>query len=65
MKETNIYPLRLPRSLKLAVERLIRQEGTGIISSVATAVAEKIAGLERRDFLMIERTLRISRPSPV
>ena len=30
MKETNTYPLRPPRSLKQAVERLSRQDGTSI-----------------------------------
>jgi hypothetical protein len=50
MKETSTYPLRLPRSLKLAVERLSRQEGTSINQFVATAVAEKIAALETARF---------------
>jgi hypothetical protein len=46
MKETSTYPLRLPRSLRQAVERLSRQEGTSINQFVATAVADKIAALE-------------------
>ena len=50
MKETSTYPLRLPRSLKLAVERPSRQEGTSINQFVATAVAEKIAALETARF---------------
>ena len=50
MKETSIYPLRLPRSLKQAVARLSRQEGTSINQFVATAVAEKIATLETARF---------------
>jgi hypothetical protein len=36
MKETSTCPLRLPRSLKLAVERLSRQEGTSVNQFVAT-----------------------------
>src|SRR5271169_4906572 len=48
MKET--YPLRLPRSLKQAVERLSRQDGTSINQFVATAVAEKVAALETARF---------------
>ena len=48
MKET--YPLRLPRSLKKAVERLSRQDGTSINQFVTTAVAEKISALETARF---------------
>ena len=48
MKET--YPLRLPRSLKKAVERLSRQDGTSINQFVVTAVAEKISALETAHF---------------
>lgn len=44
MKET--YPLRFPRSLKNAVERLSRQDGTSINQFVAIAVAEKVSALE-------------------
>jgi hypothetical protein len=68
MKETSTYPLRLPRSLKQAVERLSRQEGTSINQFVATAVAEKIAALEtarffddrknRADFKAFDRILK-------
>jgi hypothetical protein len=48
MKE--IYPLRLPRSLKKAVERLSREDGTSINQFVTTAVAEKICALETARF---------------
>jgi hypothetical protein len=48
MKET--YPLRLPRSLKKAVERLSRQDGTSLNQFVATAVAEKVSALETARF---------------
>lgn len=50
MKGTSTYPLRLPRSLKQAVERLSRQEGTSINQFVATAVAEKVSVLETAEF---------------
>jgi len=40
MRETRTYPLRLPRSLKEAVERLSREDRTSINQFVATAVAE-------------------------
>ena len=50
MKETNTYPLRLPRSLKQAVERLSREDGTSISQFVVAAVAEKISALETARF---------------
>lgn len=50
MKETRTYPLRLPRSLKEAVERLSREDGTSINQFVATAVAEKVSALETARF---------------
>ena len=68
MKETSTYPLRLPRSLKQAVTRLSRQEGTSINQFVATAVAGKIAALDtarffgdrkkRTDFRAFERIMK-------
>jgi molybdopterin-guanine dinucleotide biosynthesis protein A len=54
MKET--YPLRLPRSLKKAVERLSQQDGTSINQFVATAVAEKVSALETARFFADRRT---------
>jgi hypothetical protein len=38
--------LRLPRSLKEAVERLSREDRTSINQFVATAVAEKVSALQ-------------------
>jgi hypothetical protein len=68
MSETTTYPLRLPRSLKAAVERLSRQEGTSMNQFVAMAVAEKVSALEtaryfqdrraRADFKTFDRILR-------
>ncbi len=46
MKDTQTYPLRLPRSLKQAVERLSREDRTSINQFVATAVAEKVSALQ-------------------
>jgi hypothetical protein len=46
MTETKTYPLRLPRSLKAAVERLSKEDRTSINQFVATAVAEKVSALE-------------------
>jgi hypothetical protein len=50
MKETQTYPLRLPRSLKDAVERLSREDRTSINQFVATAVAEKVSALQTARF---------------
>jgi hypothetical protein len=50
MSEAKTYPLRLPRSVKEAVERLSRQDGTSINQFVATAVAEKVSALQTARF---------------
>jgi hypothetical protein len=68
MNETRTYPLRLPRSLKEAVERLSREDRTSINQFVATAVAEKVSALQtarffvdregRADFAAFDRIVR-------
>jgi hypothetical protein len=68
MKETRTYPLRLPRSLKEAVERLSREDRTSINQFVATAVAEKVSALRtatyftnrqaRADFKAFDKIMR-------
>jgi hypothetical protein len=50
MKGSLTYPLRLPRSLKEAVKRLSREQGTSINQFVAMAVAEKVSALETARF---------------
>jgi hypothetical protein len=50
MKETSTYPLRLPRSLKEAVERISREDGTSINQFVAMAVAEKVSALRTASY---------------
>ena len=45
MSETVTYPLRLPRSIKAAVEKMALSEGISMNQFVATAVAEKLAVL--------------------
>ena len=50
MTETSTYPLRLPRSLKEAVKRLSKEDGTSINQFIATAVAEKISALQTARF---------------
>lgn len=46
MMNAKTYPLRLPQSLKDAVERLSKQDGTSINQFVAMAVAEKVSAME-------------------
>lgn len=68
MKETRTYLLRLPRSLKEAVERLSREDQTSINQFVATAVAEKVSALQtarffadrkaRADFAAFDKIMR-------
>jgi len=50
MSEAKTYPLRLPKSLKDAVERLSKEEGTSINQFVAIAVAEKISAVTTARF---------------
>ncbi|HMN75617.1 MAG TPA: toxin-antitoxin system HicB family antitoxin [Burkholderiaceae bacterium] len=55
MSETSTYPLRLPRSVKAAVEKLAREEGISMNQFVATAVAEKLAVLNAEAFFAERR----------
>ena len=57
MSETKTYPLRLPRSLKDAVVRLSKQDGTSINQFVTTAVAEKVSALETARFFQERKAL--------
>jgi hypothetical protein len=50
MNRLSTYPLRLPRSLKEAVEQASRRDGTSMNQFVAMAVAEKLAALETASF---------------
>lgn len=50
MRSVASYPLRLPRSLKAAAERLAREEGTSLNQFVVMAVAEKVSALETAAF---------------
>ena len=68
MRETATYPLRLPRSIKAAVEKMAQSEGISMNQFVATAVAEKLAVLNtaayfaerngRADFSAFKRLLK-------
>lgn len=50
MTETSTYLLRLPRSLKKAVEKQSEEDGTSINQFVAMAVAEKLSALQVVEF---------------
>jgi hypothetical protein len=55
VSKTKTYPLRLPRSLKEAVERLSKEDGTSINQFVATAVAEKVSAIQTARFFQERR----------
>ena len=50
MTTLTTYPLRLPKSIKAAAEKLSKADGTSLNQFVATAVAEKIAVMETTAF---------------
>jgi hypothetical protein len=45
-----IYQLRLPRSLREAVQRYAKEDGVSMNQFMATAVAEKLSALESARF---------------
>jgi predicted DNA-binding protein len=49
-RKTSTYPLRLPVSLKTALEKLSKEDGTSINQFVVTAVAEKISSMNTAAF---------------
>jgi hypothetical protein len=48
--KTSTYPLRLPVSLKAAVAKLSKKDGTSINQFVVMAVAEKISAMDTAAF---------------
>lgn len=54
-KDTAAYALRLPRSLKKAVEQLSKEDGTSINQFVASAVAEKVSALKTAEYFSDRR----------
>lgn len=48
--QTATYSLRLPASLKAAVEQISEEDGTSINQFIATAVAEKICAMKTAEF---------------
>lgn len=55
MKSVTTYPLRLPHSIKAALVRVAKRDGTSINQFVVTAVAEKLASLETAEFFAERR----------
>ena len=49
-KQSTVYPLRMPSSLKLAVREVSRRDGTSINQFVNTAVAEKLSAMRTAEF---------------
>jgi len=47
---TSTYPLRLPVSVKAALEKLSKEEGTSVNQFVVMAVAEKISSMNTAAF---------------
>jgi hypothetical protein len=47
---TTTFPLRLPLSLKAAVERLAERDGTSMNQFLVVAAAEKIAAMQTESF---------------
>jgi uncharacterized protein (DUF1778 family) len=56
MKQVTTYPLRLPRSIKEAVARIAKKEGTSINQFVVVAVAEKLSALGTAAFFEERRS---------
>jgi hypothetical protein len=50
MSTKTTYPLRLPRSIKAAVEKIAKEEGVSLNQFVATAVAEKLSAMNTAAF---------------
>lgn len=55
MSKAATYPLRLPQSLKDAVDAASKRDGTSINQFVAMAVAEKISALETAEFFSVRQ----------
>ena len=57
MRTNSNYALRLPASLKRAVEQVAREDGTTLNQFIVSAVAEKLAALKTADYFA-ERAAR-------
>ena len=50
------FPLRLPVSLKTALETITDRDGTSINQFLVVAAAEKIAAMQTEEFFLTRRT---------
>jgi hypothetical protein len=50
------FPLRLPASLKTALETLSKRDGTSMNQFLVVAAAEKIAAMQTEEFFLERRT---------
>ena len=55
-KQASVFPLRLPNSLKAAVAKIYKEDGTSINQFVTMAVAAKITAMKTPDFLAAQGT---------
>ena len=54
--KTGTFPLRLPVSLKAAVEEQAKQDGTSMNQFIVLAVAEKLSAMEATERFFARRT---------
>ena len=59
--KTGTYPLRLPLTLKAAVEKLAKRDGTSVNQFVVVAVAEKLSAMATADYL--QTTTKVTWPT--
>ncbi|QNT68346.1 type II toxin-antitoxin system TacA family antitoxin [Defluviicoccus vanus] len=52
---SSTYPLRLPRSLKAAIEKLSKRDGTSVNQFVVMAAAEKVAAMTTAEYFTERR----------
>jgi len=57
------FPLRLPVSLKAALEKISERDGTSLNQFLVIAAAEKIAAMETEQFFESAKIARIARHS--
>ncbi len=52
---TATFPLRLPLSLKAAVEQISEQDGTSMNQFLVVAAAEKISAMQAEEFFAVRK----------
>jgi len=57
MSNKSSYPLKIPRSLRSAAERLARADGVSLNQSNAAAIAEKVGTLNNADQFLEQRAV--------